>query len=81
MQNSITNCRQVPIFWVGRVRTGNKQTFEYVKDFKVTCRFKEPLTSENICKEIEKAKWIFARIVGMVLRPESLVDFTLKSKE
>ena len=46
-----------------------------------TCRFKEPLTRENIYKEVEKANWPLTRIVGMVLRPEGLVDFTLKSKE
>ena len=81
MQDSNTNCRQVPISVAGRVRTGNKQTFEYVKDYEVTCRFKEPLTKENIYKEVEKAKWPLARVVGMVLRPSGLVDFTMKSKE
>ena len=80
MQDSNTNCRQVPISWAGRVRTGNKQTFEYVKDYEVTCRFKEPLTRENIYR-VEKAKWPLARVVGMVLRPSGLVDFTMKSKE
>ena len=81
MQNSNANCRQVPISWAGRVPTGNKQTFEYVKDLEVTCRFKKPLTRENIYKEVEKAKWPLARIFGMVLRPGGLADFTLKSKE
>ena len=47
----------------------------------VTCGFKEPLTRENIYKEVEKAKWPLARVVGMVLRPGGLTDFTLKSKE
>ena len=81
MQENNANCRQVPISWAGRVRTGNKQTFEYVKDLEVTCRFKQPLTRENIYKELEKTKWPLTRVVGMVLRPGGLADFTLKSKE
>ena len=81
MQDSNTNCRQVPLSWAGRVHTGNKQTFEYVKGLEVTCRFKEPLTRENIYKEVEKAKWPLERVVGIVLRPGGLVDFKLKSKE
>ena len=47
----------------------------------MTCRFKKPLTRENIYKEIEKAKWPLTRVVGMVLRPGGSVDFTMKSKE
>ena len=31
--------RQVPLTWAGRVRTGNKQTFDYAKDYEVACRF------------------------------------------
>ena len=73
--------REVPLTWAGRVRTGNKQTFDYAINYEVTCRFKEPLTRENIYKEIEKAKWPLSRVVGMVLRPGNLVDFTLKSKD
>ena len=73
--------RQVPISWAGRVRTGNKQAFEYVKDFEVSCRFNDNLTRENIYREIEKTEWPLSRVVGMVLRPEGQVDFTLKSKE
>ena len=73
--------KQVPISWAGRVRTGNTQAFEYVKDFVVSCRFNDNLTRENIYREIEKTKWPLARVVGMVLRPEGLVDFTLKSKK
>ena len=73
--------REVPLTWAGRVRTGNKQTFDYAKDYEVTCRFNEPLTKEKIYKEIEKAKWPLSRVVGMVLRPGNLVDFTLKSKD
>ena len=72
--------RQVPLTWAGRVRTGNKQTFDYAKDYEVTCRFNEPLTMERIYKELEKAKWRLSRVVGMVVRPGNLVDFTLKSK-
>ena len=30
---------------------------------------------------MEKAKWPLSRVVEMVLRPENLVDFTLKSKD
>ena len=81
MQENNANCRQVPISWAGRVRTGNKQTFEYVKDLEVTCRFKEPLTRENIYKELEKTKWPLTRVIGMVLRPGGFGDFTIKSKE
>ena len=73
--------REVPLIWAGQVRTGNKQTFDYAKDYEVTCRFNEPLTRERIYKEIEKAKWPFSRVVGMVLKPGNLVDFTLKSKD
>ena len=44
----LNNIRQVPISWTGRVRTGNKQAFEYVKDFEVSCRFNENSSRENI---------------------------------
>ena len=77
----LNNSRQVPIFWAGRVRTGNKQAFEYVKDFEVSCRFNENFSRENIYKEIEKTKWPLSRVIGMVLRPGGLVDFTLRFKE
>ena len=73
--------RQMPISWAGRVRTGNKQAFEYVKDFEVSCRFNDNLTRENIYRQIEKTKWPLSRVVGMVLRAGGLDDFTLKSKE
>ena len=73
--------RQVPISWAERVRTGNKQAFEYVKDFEESCRFNENLSREDIYKEIEKSKWPLSRVAGMVLRPSGLVDFTLRSKE
>ena len=75
------NSRNVQISWAGRVRTGNKRVFEYIKDFEVFCRFKEMLTREAVYKELEKAKWPLLSIVGMVLRPGGLVDFTLKSKD
>ena len=52
-----------------------------MKDTEVTCRFKESLLREGIYKEITKTKWPLTRIVGMVLRPEGLVDFTLKTKD
>ena len=73
--------RQVPLNWAGRVRTGNKQTFDYAKDYEVTCRFNEPLTRERIYKEIVKAQWPLSRVVGMILRLGILVNFTLKSKD
>ena len=75
------SCREVPLTWAGRVQTGNKQTFDYAKDYQVTCQFNEPLTREKIYKKIEKAKWPLSRVVGMVLRPRNIVDFTLKSKD
>ena len=75
------NSRNVQISWAGRVRTGNKRVFEYTKEFEVFCRFKEVLTREAVYKELEKAKWPLLSIVGMVLRPGGLVDFTLKSKD
>ena len=75
------NSRHVELSWAGRVRTGNRQSFDYAKDFEVICRFKEPLLREQIYKEITKTKWPLTRIVGMVLRPGGIVDFTMKSKE
>ena len=39
------------------------------------------MTREAIYKGIEKTKWPLSGLVGMVLRPGALVDFTLKSKE
>ena len=75
------NSRNVQISLAGRVRTGSKRVFDYTKDFKVVCRFKETLTREAVYKEIEKVKWPLFSIVGMVLRPGGLVDFTLKSKD
>ena len=80
-RQELNNIRQVPISWAGRVRTGNKQAFEYVKDFEVSCRLNENLSRENIYKDIEKTKWPLSRVIGMVLRPGGLVDFTLRSKE
>ena len=81
MPETSNNSRHVELSWAGRVRTGNKQSFDYMKDTEVICRFKEPLLREAIYKEILKTKWPLTRIVGMVLRPGGLVDFTLKSKE
>ena len=75
------NSRNVQISWAGRVRTGNKRDFDYIKDYEVVCRFKELLTREAVYKELEKVKWPLLSIVGMVLRPGGLVDFTLKSKD
>ena len=79
--DEISNSRHVELSWAGRVRTGNRQSFDYLKDNKVVCRFKEALSRENIYKEIAKTKWLFTRIVEMVLRPGGLVDFTLRSKD
>ena len=81
MPETSNNSRHVELSRAGRVRTGNKQSFDYMKDTEVICRFKEPLLREAIYKEILKTKWPLTRIVGMVLRPGGLVDFTLKSKE
>ena len=75
------NSRNVELSWAGRVRTGNRQSFEYAKNNEVIFRFKEPLLREHIYKEIAKSNWPLTRIIGMVLRPGGLVDFTLKSKE
>ena len=47
----------------------------------MVCKFKETLTREGVYKKIEKTKWLLSGIVGMVLRPGGLVDFTLKSKD
>ena len=51
------------------------------KDFEVSCRFNESLSREHIYKEIEKTTWPLSRVIGMVLRPGGLVDFTLRSKK
>ena len=75
------NSKTVQLSWAGRVRTGNRRIFEYQKDYEVVCKFKEVITRENIYKELEKTKWPLSGLVGMVLRPGALVDFTLKSKE
>ena len=76
-----SNSRNVELSWAGRVKTGNRQSFEYAKDNEVICRFKEPLLREHIYKEVAKTKWPLTRIVGMVLRPGGLLDFTLKTKD
>ena len=73
--------RNVELTWAGRIRAGNRQAFEYAQDNKVICRFKEPLLREHVYKEVVKTKWPLTRIVGMVIRPGGLVDFTLKSKD
>ena len=75
------NCKTVQLSWAGRIRTGNRRIFDYEKDFEVVCKFKEVMTRETIYKELEKTKWPLSGLVGMVLRPGVLVDFTLKSKE
>ena len=77
----MSHARTVELSWAGRVRTGSKKVFDYEKDFEVTCRFKEILSRKEIYKEVQKANWPFTKIVGMVLRPGGLVDFTLRSKE
>ena len=79
--NPSSNSRFVELSWAGRVRTCNRQSFDYVEDNEVVCRFKEALSRENIYKEIAKTKWLFTRIVGLVLRPGGLVNFTLRSKD
>ena len=77
----MSHARTVELPWAGRVRTGNKRIFDCEKDYEVICRFKEILSREEIYKEVQKANWPFIRIVGMVLRPGGLVDFTLRSKK
>ena len=72
-------CKTVQLSWAGR--TGNRRIFDYEKDFEVVCKLKEAMTREAIDKELEKTKWPLSGLVGMVLRPGVLVDFTLKSKE
>ena len=69
IQRKISHARTVELSWAGRVRTGNKNVFEYEKDYEVICRFKEILSREGIYKELQKANWPFTKIVGMVLRP------------
>ena len=76
-----SNSRYAELSWAGRARTGNRQLLDYVKDNEVVCRFKEPLSTKNIYKEIAKTKWLFTRILGMVLRSDGLVDFTFRSKD
>ena len=81
MSETSNNSRQDELSWAERVRTGNRQSFDNIKDTEVTSRFKEPLLREDIYKKITKTKWPLTRIVGMVLRPGDLVDFTLKTKD
>ena len=76
-----SNSRNIELSWAGRVRTGNRQSFENAQDNEVICRFKETLLREHVYKEVAKTKWPLTQIVGMVLRPGGLVDFTLKSKD
>ena len=80
MQGNEGVARTVELSWAGRVRTGNK-SFDYVKDHEVICRFKEILTREGSYKKIQKTNWPLQQIVGMILRPGGLVDFTLRSKD
>ena len=81
MQGNEGVARTVELSWAGRVRTGNKKSFDYVKDYEVICRFKEILTREGSYKKIQKTNWPLQQIVGMILRPGGLVDFTLRSKD
>ena len=67
--------------WAGRVKTGNKKSFDYVKDHEVICRFEEVLTREGINKESQMTNWPLQQILGMVFRPGGLVDFSLRSKD
>ena len=77
----MSHARSVELSWAVRVRTGNKKVFDYAKDYEVICRFKEILSKEGIYKKVQKANWPLTKIVGMVLRPGGLVNFTLKSKD
>ena len=78
MQENKNVARTVELSWAGCVRTGNKKSFDYVKDYEVICRFKKILTGEGINKEIQKTNWPLQQ---MVLRPGGLVDFMLRSKD
>ena len=80
MQPSSNNNRIEPT-WASRVRTGNKQHFEYENDFEVTVKFVNNTTREEVYKEVKKVNWPITTIVGIVMRPGNLVDFTLKTKE
>ena len=64
MQENENVARTVELSWAGCVRTRNKKSFDYVKDHKVICRFKEVLTREGIYKEIQKTIWPLQRILG-----------------
>ena len=55
--------------------------FEYENDYEVTCKFTVNPTRESVYKEIKKLNSPFTTILEMVIRPGSLVDFTLKTKE
>ena len=77
----MSRARTVELSCAGRERTGSKKVFDYEKDYEVTCRFKKIFSKEEFYKEVQKANWPFTKIVGMVLRPGGLVDFTLRSKE
>ena len=79
--DATSNFKHAELSYAGRVRTGNRQSFDYLKNNEVVCCFKEALSKEIIYKEIAKTKWLLTRIVGMVLRPGGLVDFTLRSKD
>ena len=73
--------KNVELSWASRIRIGNTKMFDYVKYYEVVCKFKEVMSREAIYKEIEKTNWPLSGLVGMVLRPGDLVDFTLKSKD
>ena len=77
----MSHARTVELSLAGHLRSGSKKVFDYEKDYEVICRFKEILSREEMYKEVEKANWPFTRMVGMVLRPGGLVDFTSRSKE
>ena len=50
----LSNIRQVPISWACRVRTGNQQAFEYVKDFEVSCRLTRLYLEKTFTKKLKK---------------------------
>ena len=51
-----SNSRNVELSWAGRVRTGNRRSFEYAQDNEVICRFKEALLREHVYEEVAKTK-------------------------
>ena len=56
MPETSNNSRHVELSWAGRVRTGNKQSFDYMKDTEMTCRFKETFIKRSYLQRNHKNK-------------------------